>query len=189
MLQANTRTDIHEAVLAAHVVAHAAVSLFGEHHKLREGKNYIDPEPLVKNGTTITHGVFGNYLDFVPLSAMLVGKKLNTNCKGAMEKVGVDEIRQLMKKCSIAGKDWRIGNVRVSVKKFMEPILKYLVQHSDQVEAFAGIYQNKLTYTDVFGLVIMSKSGPTGEGMTWEITIDNIDLVEPLSVKGMFCRN
>lgn len=190
MLQANTRTYVHEAVLAAHIAAHSAVSLFGEHHKLKDGKSYIDPEPLVKHGTTITHGIFGNSLDFIPLSAMLVGGKLSTKCKGSMKKVTVGEIQQLMKKCGIVDKDWRIGNVRVSVKKFMEPILKYLTQHAEQVEAFAVIYENKLTYTDVFGLVVVSKpGGAIGENMTWEITIDNVDLTEPLSVRGMFCRN
>ena len=188
MILANARTDIHEAVMAAHATAYQAVSLFGEHHKLKNGKLYDEPEPKVSFGTPVIHGVFSNTLDFISLSTLVVGARLRTNCKCAMKEMGVQDIRSALNKTSMSGRDWRIGDVRVTVKNFMKPIFEFLQKHADQVEAYVCTYHNEVLYTDVFGLVIMSKHDSPADRLTWEITIDDADLVPPLSVRGLFGR-
>lgn len=189
MSQANTRTDIHEAVLAAHTAAFNAASLFGEHHKLKDGKRYNDPAPEISTGRPVVHGVIGRSLDFIPLSTLVVGAKLKTQCQCAMKPANVGEIRKLMNKSFFSNKDWRVGEVRVSVMSFMEKILGFLSRYGNQMEAYVAIYDNKDKYTDVFGLVIMSKSTDCHDRLTWEITIDDAELVPPLSIRGLFCRN
>lgn len=188
MILANARTDIHEAILAAHTVAYKAVSLFGEHHKLKDGRHYTEPEPTVSCGRPITHGVFNNSLDFISLSTLVVGARLNTQCRCSMKETNVSEIRKLLNKGFVANKDWRIGDVRVSVKSFMEPILAFLNRYKEQVEVYVGLYENKATYTEVLGLVITSKHNRLADRLTWEITIADADLIFPLSVSGLFCR-
>lgn len=181
--------DVHEAIKAAHLAAYTSVSLFGEHHRFKDGSRFCEPEStVVDTGKVFTHGIFNNTLDFIPLSKILVDGKLTTQCKSAMGQVSVADIRQLVKQNFTKNKDWRIGDVRVSVNAFLEPILQFLDQHDEEMEAFAGIYDNKLMYSDVLGLVIVSKQSVIGQRMTWEITIDDADLVPPLSVRGLFGR-
>ena len=187
-MQANTRIDNHEANLAAHTVAYKAAALFKEHHKLKDGKRYNDPEPIVSTGRPVVHGVIGSTLDFIPLSTLIVGGKLNTKCKGTMKQMTVADIRKLLNTSFTASKDWRVGDTRVSVEKFMNPILEFLFSYRNQVEAYVSIYQDEDTSTDVFGLIIISKNGGFDQ-LAWEISINDKDLVAPISLRGLFCRN
>lgn len=189
MLQANDRADILDAIIAAHKVAYETASLFGEYHKLKDGKRYNDPELIVSYKNPVIHGFFGSSLDFISLSALVVGSKLNTRCKCVMNEMSISDIRKLFNKSFAVNKDWRVGDVRVSVKKFMEPIFEFLTNYKDQVEVYTSLYENAATYTDVLGLVIISKNKIKSDKLIWEITIDNADLVNPLSLHGLFCRN
>jgi hypothetical protein len=189
MLKANNCTATHEAILAAHTVAYATAALFKEHHKLKNGKQFIDPEPIVSHGIPIVHGIFGSSLDFVQLSSLVVGGKLNTQCQSPMTVTNVVEIRKFLTKDFPAKKDFRVKNTRVSVKNFMEPILEYLKRYAAVIEVYSCIYDNKLTYTNVYGLIIVTKSVIGGGNLIWEVSIDDADLIAPLSTRGMFCRN
>ena len=181
--------DIHEAVLAAHAVAYSTASLFKGHHTVKDGNRYINPEPAISHGNPIIHGIFSNTLDFISLSSLVVGGKMDTQCKNSMKVMSVTDIRKFLIQGFTAKKDWRVGDVRVSVRSFMEPILAFLKQYADQMEVYVNIYDNKLTYTDVFGLVIVSKRATGAPNLVWEITIDDAYLVPPLSTSGLFCRN
>lgn len=175
-----TRKAFKEISTAAHRAAYAAASMFLEKHDFQQGR------VAGTDGLFIKHG----YLeegedDMIPIMKLVVGAKLRN--KHTLPLVGTLSINRLIRQSFVGSQAWIADDVQVSVKRFIEPINRFLMEYEEHVEVYAGIYENKFTNTNVLGIFIMLKNNEGEEKrLSWEITIDNADLADVSNVKHLF---
>lgn len=176
-LKTITRKEVALISQEAHRAAYAAGSMFLEKHDFKQGRT--------DGGLYITHGYLNAEEEMVPLTKLVVGAKLRN--KQALQHVSARKVANLLCQSFVGNNMWTTADIDVSVKRFMEPINAFLIKHEEHLDVFAGIYENKLTSTNVFGIYIMLKDVEKDEQrLNWEITIDHHDLVAPNSMHSVF---
>jgi hypothetical protein len=166
---------------AAHHVTYQAFSKsFLDKHDFIQGR-------LKGGGLFITHGYKTEEGDTVPISTLVVGSKLCE--KHRYRQVGALSIARTLRQSFVGNQVWLADDVQVPVKKFMEHVTQFLMQHEAHVDVFASIYENKLTNTNVLGIYIMLKDiEEDSRRFAWEITIDDHDLTEAVSEATLFFK-
>lgn len=176
MAKTISRTCLKTIAKEAHQAAYAAVALFGDLHKFKLG--FAD----AKRTCASTINGYYNYLsDFVPLSEMVVGKAIKN--REPLRATRATAVERMVKQSFVGGKAWANGEVSVLTKDFMQPIAAFLNKWVDHLEVYAGIYENELTGTNVFGIYVKLKDAAGADHLTWEITIDDVDLVKPMTTE------
>jgi hypothetical protein len=151
--------------------------MFLEKHDFNQGR--------VGNGFYMIHGYENEEEDFIPLSKLVVGSRLRE--KNPLPQVGALSINRLLKQSFVGNQCWETGDIQVPVKRFMESITKFIAQYEEHLDVFAGIYENKLTSTNVLGIYITLKDiDDDTKRLSWEITIDDNDLVEAMTLQNLF---
>ncbi|BAW18993.1 hypothetical protein [Ralstonia phage RP31] len=175
MAKVLSRVTAKKICQEAQHVAYMASLLFKEHHKFELG--YADAKKI--NPRTING--YQNYLaDFVPLSDMVLGKALKN--KEPLRAIRHTAVERMIRQSFVGGKAWANGDVQVTTKDFMRPILDFLAKWGERLETYAGIYENKFTGTNVFGIYVKLVGDDGFDHLSWEITIDDVDLVKPMAM-------
>lgn len=170
---------IAEISNAAHRAAYAAGSMFLEKHEFNQGRS--------GDGLFIVHGYMNPEEDLVPITKVVVGSKMRESSR--LRHVGMASISSMLNQTFVGDQAWLAGDVQVSVKRFLEPVLQFIAKYAEHLDVFAGVYENKLTSTNVFGIYIMLKDvEDDAKRLCWEINIDDHDLTEALSWKNVFLK-
>jgi hypothetical protein len=170
--------DISNA--AHHATYQAFSNLFLDKHDFIQGR-------LKAGGMFITHGYKTEDDDVVPISTLVVGGKLIE--KHRYRQVGALSIARTLRQSFVGNQVYLADDVQVPVKKLMEHVTRFLMDYEQQVDVFAGIYENKLTNTNVLGIYIMIKDvDEDSKRLAWEITIDDHDLRDELSAASLFFK-
>lgn len=175
-----SRKALQDIITQAHSLSYRSFgAMFLEKHWFKQGHYGND------GGLYIEHGYETLDETIVPISKLVVGAKLKE--KHPLRQAGVLSIPRLAKQSFVGGQAWLADDVQVTVKKFMEHVARFLMDNEQHVEVFAGIYENKLTNTNVFGVYIMLKE-EYEKPFAWEITIDDHDLVTAMSDNCVFMK-
>lgn len=175
--QAFSRKLLQEVSLQAHRAAYAAGSTFLEKHDFNQGR--------YGSGLFIDHGYLNEEEDFIPIMKVVAGDRLRN--RHILRQVSALSISRMMRQSFVGNQAWLTGDLIVSVKRFMEPIIKFLNTYHECLDVFAGIYENKFTHTNVFGIYITIKDEcAPDKRVCWEITIDDNDLSEVNGAKMLF---
>lgn len=173
-----SRSALKALVKEASQAAYAAASLFGEHFRFEQG--FADSR---RQALFAKNGYLNYYLDFIPISEMVMGKTLKN--KGTLREVRPTAIERMLRQSFVGGKAWARGDEQVLTQDFFRPIAAFLARHADRLDTFAGIYQNPNTMTQVFGIYVKLKDVAPEDQLCWEITIDDVDLVKPQTRSGI----
>lgn len=166
---------------AAHHAAYQAFkNLFLDKHDFIQGRTGDG------KGLYITHGYKTDDDDVVPISTLVVGAKLRE--KHTLRQVGALSINRMIRQSFVGSQVYLADDVQVPVKKLMEHVSRFLMDYEQHLDVFAGIYENKLTSTNVLGIYIMIKNVEDSNRFAWEITIDDHDLVDEVSEASLFFK-
>lgn len=179
-----SRSAIKTITKEAHTAAYEATALFGVYHRFKQG--YADPSQM---SLYALNGYENYQLDFVPLSNMVVGKRLKN--KEPLKAIRASAVERMLRQCFVGGKAWAHGEVVVHTKDFIQPVVGFITKYAERLEVYAGIYQNPETMTNVFGLYVRLMDVESEDQLCWEITIDDVDLVKPTSkpsLRSLFIR-
>lgn len=175
-----SRKALQDIITQAHSLSYRSFgAMFLEKHWWKQGRHGND------GGLYIEHGYETDDEVIVPISKLVVGAKLKE--KHPLRQVGALSITRMVKQSFAGGQAWLADDVQVSTKLFIEHVARFLMDNEQHVEVFAGIYENKLTSTNVFGIYIMLKE-EYERPFAWEITIDHHDLVQAMTGNCVFMK-
>ena len=167
----------------------ANISQAGHHATYQAfSKSFLDKHDFIQGrlkagGMFITHGYKTEEGDLVPISTLVVGSKLHE--KHNYRQVGALSIARTLRQSFVGNQVWLADDIQVSVKKFMEHVTQFLMEHEAHLDVFSSIYENEITHTNVLGIYIMIKDS---KRFAWEITIDDHDLTEAVSAASLFFK-
>lgn len=166
-----SRKAISAITTEAHKVVYSTFNtLFNERYTFKQARCTRSGE----QGIYILNGHMNNLGDFIPVSDMVVGAKLYN--KEALPHVNPLSVADLFKQSFASAKAYVTDDCYVETKQLMEPITKFLAKYAECLDVFAGVYQNKKTYSRVFGVVVLLKDVVGEQRLSWELTIDDVDL-------------
>lgn len=176
-----SRKAIKEISIQTHqVIFNTFAKLFEEDHT-RQQTHYRNSGD---SGFSIVHGYKKDFDTVIPVCEIVVGARIHN--KHSLPAISVLGINRLLKQTFPNKKAWASESKFVDTKKIVEGIANLVAANSKHLEVFAGIYQNKFTYSNVFGLVVLLKDVVGEQRLSFELTIDDIDLVEASEINRLF---
>lgn len=164
---------------AHHVVYSTMEKLFGEHHAFRQGRCHrtVDQGLYILNGYMVED-------EFVPIVEMVVGERIRN--KSRLPQIKPLSVNRLLRQTFAGSKAWVHEGFQVKTRHLLDPIANLIAKHADHLDVFAGVYENKVTNTNVFGLVVLLKGVEGADRLSWEVTIDDTDLDFPDTIQSIF---
>lgn len=178
-----SRKAIQTIAQEAHRAAYRAGSLFGDYHRVQQGRLARKQE-----GHYTLNGYEDYKLDFVPLSTMYGAAHLKN--KGRLKVTTVAGLRAMLRKSFVDGMAWGRNDQQVLTKDFLSPVLEFLEEYESNFEIFAGEYLDRDTHAKAFTVYAKLIGVEENDQLCWEITINDVDLVKPYtaSLHNLFKR-
>lgn len=167
-------TEIHQTVY------NAFVKLFQSDYHCEQSHYVNGPD----HGFSARYGYHVDCETFIPVCELVVGAKIRN--KHNLMQYSAQGILRLLKQTFAGNKAWTGVNAFVETKLLVSPIAAFIAKHADKLEVFAGVYQNKHTYSNVFGVVVLLKDCVGDQRISLELTIDDIDLVSVTQLNRVF---
>lgn len=140
--------------------------------------------PGTDNGFGARYGFKSDPETFVPVCEIVVGAKIRN--KHNLPQYSAQGVLRLLKQTFAGKKAWIGNNVYVETKDLVSPLAAFIAANADKLDVFAGVYQNKHTYSNVFGVVVLLKDCIGEQRLSLELTIDDIDLANASEINRAF---
>lgn len=160
----------------AHHLAYKSMSLFLDKHYFKQGR--------IDKGLFINHGFITDNQDIVTVMRLVTGAKLNN--RHALPQIGNGAILRLLRQSFVGKQAWIADDVQVTVKNVIEYVAQFVNKYTNELEVFAKIHESATGTNCLMFYIALKETKHPKDHMAWEITIDDVDLVNALTTSSIF---